>query len=91
MTDSPTRTGAASVTVTAAPSTPAAPVPAMVRASPSAGAAVTVKALPAGAEPASSASPNVTVSVSLLFRRLSDQRFPGLFRAMGTRIFHGVP
>ena len=27
----------------------------------------------------------------LLFRRLSDHRFFGLFRAMGTRISHGVP
>ena len=27
----------------------------------------------------------------VLFRRLSDHRSPGLFRAMGTRISHGVP
>ena len=36
----------------------------MARASPSAGAAVTVKALPAGAEPASRSSSKVTVSVA---------------------------
>ena len=29
--------------------------------------------------------------VYVLFRRLSDHRFFGLFRAMGTRISHGVP
>ena len=27
----------------------------------------------------------------VLFRRLSDHRFLGLFRAMGARISHGVP
>ena len=32
-----------------------------------------------------------TPGMQVLFRRLSDHRFFGLFRAMGTRISHGVP
>jgi len=33
----------------------------------------------------------VDLGVSLLFRRLCEDRSPGLFRAMGTWISHGVP
>ena len=35
--------------------------------------------------------PHVRHSPQLLFRRLCEDRSPGLFRAMGTWISHGVP
>ena len=62
VTVSPYATAEASVTVTVLPSIAAVPVPAMLRAAPPSGVALTANALPAGAEPAPSAASKLTAS-----------------------------
>ena len=71
---SPYATAEARVSVTFAPSIDAVPVPAMVRDVPPEGVAVTLKALPAGAAPASNGSSKVTTSV---FPFTAARRNPG--------------